>query len=247
MRTILDLVYDGQQAPPDASKARSLRSFLTDEVIQRASDAVQSRGPDFKLRELSYAELTDLLSKLFSPRVNVIAERFKFNQVSQTAEMSIKEFQAALESAAKTCGFGDSYDEQLRDRFVLGVRSPDIQTALLAEGANYEDPKEYKLAKAVSIAEGREEAKISARGIQETMGGAGPSYSPDNVNALRKKPSATATCSRCGAASHRRENCRVPPDVECRFCHKTGHVEKACLGAQEKSREANPPASSMAH
>ena len=85
--------------------------------------------------ELSFAELSEVLSSHFQPRRLVIAERFQFHRRTQAADESIAEFDAALRKLATHCEFGETLEETLRDRFVCGLRHEATQRRLLTEHA----------------------------------------------------------------------------------------------------------------
>lgn len=70
----------------------------------------------------SYKDLVKALTCHFAPSVNIIAERYKFNQCEQSVSESISDFIVALKMCAQSCEFKTFLDDALRDRFVCGVR-----------------------------------------------------------------------------------------------------------------------------
>ncbi|KAG0425570.1 hypothetical protein HPB47_027276 [Ixodes persulcatus] len=61
----------------------------------------------------------------------VIAQRFNFNRGYQQETESVSTFAVELRYVAAKCAFGNFLDNALRDRFVVGLRNPAIQAALL--------------------------------------------------------------------------------------------------------------------
>ena len=82
--------------------------------------------------QCTYAEVTKLLSGHYSPTVSEIHERFVFNKCNQKTEQSVADYIAELRKLASTCNFNTFLDEALRDRFVCGIRSENIQRKLLS-------------------------------------------------------------------------------------------------------------------
>lgn len=70
----------------------------------------------------------------FELKPSIIAERFQFHKRTQNAGESIASYIAELRRLAARCSFPREYlDDTLRDRFVCGLRSENIQKQLLAE------------------------------------------------------------------------------------------------------------------
>ena len=80
-----------------------------------------------------YAQLAIICKNHFAPKTLVIAERYRFHNCSQREGESVASFAANLTHFASTCNFGTHLNEALRDRFVCGFRSKDIQKKLLTE------------------------------------------------------------------------------------------------------------------
>ena len=108
-----------------------------------------------KPSEKSYEDLTKVLTGHFSPKKNIIRERFIFNRRDQGPDESINQYLAVLKQLASTCEYKDHLEDQLRDRLVCGIRSEGIQKRLLAED-------KITLAKAVEICLSMESASIAS-------------------------------------------------------------------------------------
>lgn len=81
----------------------------------------------------TYEQIVDTLTAHFSPKLLVIAERFRFHGHSQEEGESVVMFVAALRKLAVHCEFGNVLNDSLRDRLVCGLRNEAIQKKLLTE------------------------------------------------------------------------------------------------------------------
>ena len=61
------------------------------------------------------------ITQFYTPKVNIIYERAKFNSRIQQEGESIDTFVADLHHLAKSCKFGSLQDELVRDRIVIGI------------------------------------------------------------------------------------------------------------------------------
>ena len=182
--------------------------------------------------DLKYKELVDVLKSHYSPKPLVIAERFHFHNLSQKEGESIADYVARLKKASERCQFKEFLEEALRDRFVCGLRSSEIQRKLLSE-------EELKFIKAVEIARACEAAEKQASTFTH---GAAPSSHKINVIPRKefgergeRKP-APKPCFRCGE-NHSPQTCRFK-DQQCRNCSKTGHIAKVCRKSKKNSTES---------
>ncbi|VEN46957.1 unnamed protein product, partial [Callosobruchus maculatus] len=86
-----------------------------------------------KPSDLPYDQITGLLRKHYSPPVSEIYERFIFNKCNQKPDQSIADYIVELRKLASSCRFGQFLDDALRDRFVCGIRSEQLQRQLLSD------------------------------------------------------------------------------------------------------------------
>ena len=119
-----------------------------------------------------YEELIEVLAKHYDPKPLVIAERFHFHKRDQKENESIADYCAALKKASERCEFKAFLEEALRDRFVCGLKSRNIQKKLLAE-------KDLTWNMALEIAQAMESAEQQAN----KFGGSGMQA----VNALKSR------------------------------------------------------------
>lgn len=78
------------------------------------------------------------------PKVNVVAERFKFRKREQFPEESVDNYIAALRELVSTCNFKTMEDEMIRDQFIEKIIHQIIRERLILEP--------YELDKAIEIA-----------------------------------------------------------------------------------------------
>ena len=78
-------------------------------------------------------KILDLWNSYCLGETNVIYERFKFNNRSQTPDESVDAYAAALRAMAATCNFGNLRDELIRDKIVCGISNIAVQQKLLQE------------------------------------------------------------------------------------------------------------------
>ena len=84
----------------------------------------------------TFCEINSLLNSHFGYcSVDVITQRCHFYLRNQKANESIPKYVADLERLSDTCAFGEKRLEQLRDRFVAGLRSDKVLKRLFAEKA----------------------------------------------------------------------------------------------------------------
>ena len=86
-----------------------------------------------KPAEVSYDDLCKKLAEHFNPKPSEIMQRLAFHSRVRAHGESVVEFVATLRRLAADCKFGDSLDENLRDRLVCGINDLAIQRQLLNE------------------------------------------------------------------------------------------------------------------
>ena len=149
----------------------------------------------------------------------MIAKRFHFHRRTQGSEESIADFVAGLQKLSIHCKFAGFLDDALRDRFVCGLRSEQIQRKLLTQA-------ELTFSQAVDIAKAMEAAKHDIKQFQDQ----GTSIQAIQSHPLQSRGGATPQmkpCSHCGRTNHLPSQCYLKDDV-CRRCQKKGHIGKIC-------------------
>ena len=137
-------------------KEKTVASFLT-VIGPKLYALVQNLIAPVKPKDSTYDDLVKVLKDHFKPKVITIYERFKFYNRQQEVGESVTEFVAGIRAAARTCNFGASLNEMMRDRFVVGIRDEATQRTLLCE-------EDLTFSKAIEMATARE---IAAKDVKE--------------------------------------------------------------------------------
>lgn len=82
--------------------------------------------------EASFEESALALKNHYSPRLPLVAERYKFNCRNQEPYESVSDFIVQIKRLAAQCEFGTFLPELLRDRFISGLQDDVIRRHLLA-------------------------------------------------------------------------------------------------------------------
>ncbi|CAI5694547.1 unnamed protein product [Oreochromis niloticus] len=167
----------------------------------------------------SFTEIVDTLTKHFSPKPLVIAERFRFHKRNQEEGESVTMFVASLRKLAEHCEFKDVLNDTLRDRLVCGLRNEAAQKKLLTES-------DLTLEKAINISVTMEMASKEAHALHAT----------DRAHKLDSgKANAQGPCFRCGKLGHLASDCWCK-EMDCNNCGKKGHVARACRNKKSKDK-----------
>lgn len=166
----------------------------------------------------TYDGTVQALQTFFTPKVNVVAERYRFRQRAQAMGESIDHYLAALRELAKTCSFGAMEGEMLRDQIVEKICTPRIRERLLIE-------PELTLEKAIALVRLTETAMNNAKTFMDAE--------TEHVNAVHKhgnkRQSENCQCYRCGSTNHLANDQLCPAkNVRCKKCGRTGHFARVC-------------------
>lgn len=180
------------------------------------------------------------LEKHFSPKLNIVAERYRFRQRAQAVGESIDHYIAALRELVKKCDFGAMEDEMLRDQIVEKTNSARIRERLLME-------EDLKLDKTLDVARRTEAAIADAKTISvtDTKPVAAVHVQKKARNPKQKparKTDGATSCYRCGAAEHKANDKSCPAkDSKCNSCGKVGHFSRVCKSSQKPVNEVTVP------
>ncbi|KAL0196745.1 hypothetical protein M9458_005285, partial [Cirrhinus mrigala] len=86
-----------------------------------------------KVTDLTYKEMTEILSLHFKPKPILIAERFRFHRRYQKEGETLTDYIVDLKRLASTCEFGQFLNDALRDQFVCGMSGEAYRKRLLSE------------------------------------------------------------------------------------------------------------------
>lgn len=171
-----------------------------------------------------YDTALQALRNFFTPKVNVVAERYRFHQRSQRVGETTNQFVAALRELVTTCQFGNMEEEMIRDQIMEKAKSARIRERLLLEIL-------LTLTKALAIARQIETAVAEAKAMcsEPTEGSVQVIYQkpqqsrkPMTGKYTPSLPSPTGlkiACYGCGSTQHKNK----------------GHFAKVCRGSKRVS------------
>ena len=165
-------------------------------------------------------EAEKALEQYFTPKRNVVAERYKFRSRKQNSDEPIDAYLSSLRELAKACEFGEFEDEMIRDQIVEKCHSTSLKERLLAQDS-------WDLAKMIRIARSNEHA------VQETrmLTGLGTKDDPINIDRIKEKlqgDKKSSMCYRCSGAFHAKYNDCPAINIKCNNCKKVGHYARVC-------------------
>lgn len=238
----------------DAGKKRALLLTLCG---AETYNTVRALVAPHKPGEVSFNDIMTLLGDHYDPRPSELFCRSKFQRRDQHPGESIACYVAALKKLATDCNFGVlttatsptttagsssaggtvsagssssggilasnptmlPLDVMLRDRFVCGVQDERIQQRLFAE-------QKLTFKQAYDIAIRLESAVKQQQELKLPKPDLNKMCRTTNRAATTSTGQPEMTCYRCNE-QHSAETCRFRK-TSCRFCRKTGHIEKAC-------------------
>ncbi|XP_071943706.1 uncharacterized protein [Antedon mediterranea] len=182
-----------------------------------------------------FTRALQLLGDYFEPKINVVAERYKFRSRSHEPGENVQMFVLALKHLASTCQFAGLHDDMIRDQIVEKTNSTRVRERLLME-------KDLTLTKAIQIAERVEAAEKERKAIEGIA-----VKIPDELNAVPMPVCAQTQvnkrsyrnngpngegkrrCFRCGSQRHLANSDECPARSRvCRQCSRVGHFQRMC-------------------
>lgn len=185
-------------------------------------------APD-KPTDRSLDEIVKLVQDHHQPPPSVTVRRFAFHSRSRKNAETISDYVASLRELSEYCDFGGSLNDMLRDRLVCGVNDERYQRRLLSE-SKLTFEKAFELAQSMELADqnlrelrdsgSKRVNKVNARAKDRAEG------QTSGHAACATYRGTCGSCYRCGG-DHRPSECRFK-NAECRYCHKKGHIARAC-------------------
>lgn len=222
----------------DESKGALLITHLSDDTYRLTRDLLFPAT----IEEVKFDELIITLDSHFTPKRCLLADREKFYEARRAPGESIDEWAVRVRGLAVHCAFEGSLDEQLRDRFVLGLGlGPERDRIFEQSAAKLSFSKALEVAQqAASARAARSGAAAAPRGavIKEEQlfraGGGGTRGAGGGVNTATAGDSGAAyagesqrCCSVCGMKKHEAAKCRYK-HFRCQVCGVKGHLRKVC-------------------
>ena len=112
-----------------AAKRNLLLNFIGPDVYRLTVDHFSPT----KVTDVTYDNVVNFLNKCYKPACNYLSERTKFGKIHRKTEQSIAQYLSELRCAATECKFGATLNEQLRDQFLSGLNSPNMQEELFCK------------------------------------------------------------------------------------------------------------------
>jgi hypothetical protein len=202
--------------PEDVQVARFL-SCIGEDALNIFNTFGLSDGDKKKM-----AVVRKKFDEYFTPRRNVVFERFQFWKHVQQPGESIDAFVTTLRLRARTCEFGDQEESLIRDRLVISCPDARLQERLLREN-------EESLAKVVDICRAAETSQQQLKAIKTGVDMA----SSSSVSAVTNANNKILVCGNCGYA-HAPRTCPAFGKT-CSSCGRDNHFASVC-------RSTNKPA-----
>ena len=182
----------------------------------------------------SFDDLIKMITEHYAPTPNKITEEYKFGKICQDSSETLTSFFTRIKTGAHTCGFGDKYDQMIRNRFICGLRDAKIRDELLDAEDNstanqiYEKARKKEMNLQAGTAMGSSQQNVNyVNGKTGTNAG-----KPNNKGSNKfKKTKSTVVCSKCTLSGHIAENCKI----KCSYCKKPGHIVKNCKKKSKKN------------
>ncbi|XP_075543771.1 uncharacterized protein LOC142578255 [Dermacentor variabilis] len=226
--------FEGNDIVDDAKKRALLISALGSKPI----DVLSGRCAPRKVNELTYVEAVTIVEEFYAPPPNEIAVSFKFFTRIQWEEESAQQFTVELRRLADKCNFGTMLNRLLRGRIVCGIRSSDVQKALLSH------PK-LTLQEAENIVLAAEAARQGVQLMKQTE----PKEEPElhRLAGDRRQRQAGKTCSQASGSSKGYHRCGSRENGEatgafkhaiCFNCRKKGHLAAVCRSKEKRPHQS---------
>lgn len=216
---------------PAAKEVPTLIAVVGDKAYEVMSDLCHPKAPE----DQTFEALVKIVTAHLAPESSIIAERYSFRQRKQKEGECLKDYLQSLRHLAKTCEFGTTLEENLRDQFVSGLIDDRIRSRIFGE-------KTLDFHEAVKLGLAMEKAEIEShqiKGIEKIevnrVKVVKMKDNKDKEKTLTQKkgssngfrPTSNLTCFVCGRSNHVKPQCRYK-NYRCRTCGKIGHLQKMC-------------------
>ena len=175
----------------------------------------------------------------YCPPPSEIAQRYCFHTRARQAGETVVKYISELRSltSCRYCNFGDSLEDMLRDRLVVGISNEGIQLQLLSEIGVLTFKKAFELAQNLEAA---------VKNTQDITDGASNDGSHpklegtfDLTDSIHKMADIVNRCSHCGDGNHTPFQCPFK-SAKCHQCGKIGHIKRACCSRMSRPQESKP-------
>ncbi|KII72731.1 Transposon Tf2-9 polyprotein [Thelohanellus kitauei] len=210
------------------------KDLFLNSVGSRDFQLVMENFPEVDIDLLTCQQVMEFMSSRYDKPRNGLYERFTFGNTRRNANESPKEFADRLKDSARFCEFGTTFDQRVRDQFLLGFGDKNIQKELLRIFSRTDALLEDILHEATMISD----AEKNADAFQVKPDFLEKNGFPDEVNRVEKTRTTTHNCRildpnrdclRCGKRKHRAPQVCPALTLECKACKMVGHFSAACL------------------
>lgn len=229
------LVASGKDDKEDKVKIATLLNLIGEEGIE-IYNTLKLTDEQKKV----YKTVIEELETYFTPKKNVVYERFVFYNRKQEEGETFDHFATDLKKLVKSCEFHET-DSMVRDRIVFGIRSKALQEKLL-------QMDKLDLEKATKVCRANEIASAQVKEVQGTSSGvkidavkrnnSGPNKAFEmnrgNKHVTEGKIE-TFDCRSCGF-THTPRQCPAF-GKRCTKCQKYGHFRKMCRNRNRSVKE----------
>lgn len=181
---------------------------------------------------LQFPEIPDTLEGVldkftgyFTPKVNVIFERFLFNTRLQRDHETVNDFIIDLHKIAETCKFGTLKEELIRDRIAVGIQNKKVSE-------NLQLKSDLTLNDAILIVKRAEDQEKQTKIMLGSQ-----TDSNYEVNKIKKSNISSRKCYFCGVDYNNQHQCPAR-DATCFKCGRIGHFSSVCRSNDEKNKQS---------
>lgn len=198
-------------------------------LMSAAGPNAQSLFDTFNLSDANkkvYEEVKKAFKAYCNPRKRILYERHVFQSAKQEDSESIDQYLTKLRMLIKNCEYKDK-EEQLRDRFVFGLKDngPGGVMERLFE------KQELTIEQAVDIARAAEASKAQMKMLRSSNA----ANAKKEVHAMSKAQK-EYNCKRC-AQRHGPKNCPAYGET-CNFCKGKHHFAKCCFSKKKQEKKS---------
>ncbi|XP_059047717.1 uncharacterized protein K02A2.6-like [Achroia grisella] len=178
-------------------------------------------------KEKSYKEIEEALKLRFQPRVSHFRKRIRFYSLRQAEGESASKWFTRVKEAATECNFEKNIEENVKDKFVTGLRPGPIQDRLCEETItrNIKELLDIALNKESAYQENKELVivnKISSKSNKKQ-----DCSQVYNKQKSDRKAQDILKCIHCGKPNHSFAKCKYKT-YKCKICNKIGHLAIVC-------------------
>ena len=249
-------------ATNDAIRAARVRALFLTNIGKEAYSLLKSYlTPDLPEAK-TLEELKTCIRNNLIPAPSLASESYKLSQLRQEPNELLNLFMSRIKTQAAKCQFGAAYDRMVMDRFLCGVRSEKLRSALLSDAevttsavalrkalareATYTAAHEMQC-NAVKYGQ-KNSNKFSNQNSsnQQRYGGNKSSGSKQKTGqsssgqSTYRRPDFKSSnknrhlqCTKCTLSGHEASQCRTI----CRGCKGIGHIVKNCPRSRYSARQ----------